>query len=285
MPQRKHILSNEYEEATDAALRESTGRWNARVFAKVRVADAVDIDTCGLKGDEYSYAMKAHFDFAVDHADEAVVFAVEFDGRTHEIDPSVIARDALKESICTKANLSLLRVDAGYLRRIGRFVLLGWMVEIWFLYQDFYRRQEAGLVPDDEVFHYGMVLAEFDGQREIAMPYDPFIRYRAEVWSSFEKHLCLDPVPQTVQARDPLGFVVTLATLRLPRGGMLMGISRCRSFKFSPISVWELSEELAICDVAEKLRRYLLGGRDPDPEEVVQGWHKRLGTWEQQGPY
>lgn len=285
MPQRRHILINKYEEATDTILREAAERWRARVFAKVRVADAVGIAGCGLTGDEYSYALKAHFDFVVEHEDEAVVFAVEFDGRTHEIDPSVIARDALKESICKKADLPLLRVDDGYLRRIGRFALLGWMVEVWFLYHDFYRRQEEGLVPEGEVFHYGMVLAEFDGQREIAMPYDPFIRYRAEIWSSFEKCPCLDPVPHIVQARDPLGFVVTQATIRLPEGSVLMGLSRCRSFNFSPIDVWELGEELATVDVADKLRCYVLGRCDPDPDEAVQRWHKRLDAWEKRGPY
>ena len=62
---RKRILTNEYEEATEIALTESALKCNARVYPKVRVADALEVNHSGLTDDEFSYSLKAHFDFLV----------------------------------------------------------------------------------------------------------------------------------------------------------------------------------------------------------------------------
>ena len=58
---------NEYELATDSALRDAAVRYGARVHAKVRIADVVDIRE--LTGTVRSYALRAHFDFIVADAD------------------------------------------------------------------------------------------------------------------------------------------------------------------------------------------------------------------------
>ena len=47
MDRRRKLLVNIGEAATDSALREAAARNNARVFAKVRVADALTIDRSG----------------------------------------------------------------------------------------------------------------------------------------------------------------------------------------------------------------------------------------------
>lgn len=125
MERRRKVLTNEYEEATHAALLDAAARCGARVFPKVRLADALNVESSGLTRDEYSYALKSHFDFVVERKGEPVAFAVEFNGQSHERDARVIVRDTLKNSICNKLGMPLLRIDAGYLRRDGRFTLLG----------------------------------------------------------------------------------------------------------------------------------------------------------------
>ena len=147
---RKPILVNEYEEATDAALQDAASRSGARVMPKVRVADALNIENSGITSAEYRYALKSHFDFVVARENEPPAFAVEFDGPNHDRDVTAIMNDNLKQSVCKKLGMPLLRVDAGYLRRIGRFTLVGWLAEIWFLSEDVYAAQERGEVPPYE---------------------------------------------------------------------------------------------------------------------------------------
>jgi very-short-patch-repair endonuclease len=111
-------IMNEYELATDSALRDAAVRYGARVHAKVRIADVVDIRE--LTGTVRSYALRAHFDFIVADADGNPLFAVEFDGPSHDRDPEVIRRDALKDRICDQEGFALLRIDDGYLRQVSR---------------------------------------------------------------------------------------------------------------------------------------------------------------------
>ncbi|HZU04334.1 MAG TPA: DUF2726 domain-containing protein [Chloroflexota bacterium] len=84
MDRRKRLL-NEYEEVADELLRQAAERCGARVSTKVRVADALEIANSGLSNEEYSYALKSHFDFVVSDGNGKAAFAVEFDGRQHEI--------------------------------------------------------------------------------------------------------------------------------------------------------------------------------------------------------
>jgi hypothetical protein len=108
-------------------------RNGARVFPKVRIADVLDIADSGISDREYGYALRAHFDFVVAETDGTPHFAVEFDGPQHATDRATIQRDALKAALCQRGELPLLRIDAGYLRPSGRFTLLSWLVELWFL--------------------------------------------------------------------------------------------------------------------------------------------------------
>jgi hypothetical protein len=53
-------------------------------------------------------------------------------------------RDIMKNMICERLCLPLLRVDAGYLRSVGRFTLVGWLVELWFIYGEFCAMRDRG---------------------------------------------------------------------------------------------------------------------------------------------
>jgi hypothetical protein len=161
MDRRRKILANEYEALTDKALREATTQCGAKVFAKVRLADSLHLKSSGISNEEYSYALRAHFDFAVARGDSMSAFAVEFDGPKHDTDPDFVRRDALKNSICDKLGMPLLRIDADFLQPIGktRFTILGWAVELRYLYEGFCQAQETGQLPYyDEVFDYSAFL-------------------------------------------------------------------------------------------------------------------------------
>jgi hypothetical protein len=74
------------------------------VYAKLRVADAIAIDRSGISNEEYSYALKAHFDVLVAR-DNLPILAIEFDGAGHN--PK---NDHLKNRLCDRFGLPLVRV-------------------------------------------------------------------------------------------------------------------------------------------------------------------------------
>lgn len=83
MDRRKKIIVNDYEESTELALNRVAKKQNARVFSKIGVADAIDINDSGLSHEAYAYALKAHFDFVFTDASSMALFAVEFDEGHH----------------------------------------------------------------------------------------------------------------------------------------------------------------------------------------------------------
>src|SRR6185503_17574285 len=73
-------LLNKSESVVDHKLAAVCKEWSARVHNKVRIADVLFIEDSGISGNDYSFALKSHFDFVVTDADYLPLFAVEFDG-------------------------------------------------------------------------------------------------------------------------------------------------------------------------------------------------------------
>ena len=112
MDRRRRLLVNEGEIRTDEALREAAEGIGFRVHAKVRLADALAVDRSGLSTEAYSYALWSHFDWVVaDEKSSRPEFAVEFDGESH-VEAQARRRDALKDEICARLGLPLLRIDS-----------------------------------------------------------------------------------------------------------------------------------------------------------------------------
>ena len=62
----------------------------------------------------WRYALQGHFDFLLAYTTSSIrYFAVEFDRPSHMRNPDTIRRDAMKNTICQRLCLPLLRVDAG----------------------------------------------------------------------------------------------------------------------------------------------------------------------------
>jgi Protein of unknown function (DUF2726) len=269
----KRVLVNKYEEETDAGLKEAAARSNALVFSKVGIKDILDIDKgrALLTKEEYSYAFKAHFDFVVTRADTSPVFVVEYDGSMHYADPATIERDKKKNAICQKLGMPLLRIDSQYLRRIGNFSLIGWLTELWFIYEEWVEAQEKGLVPYDEPFLYFLVLG-----------YDPFAASRIFIQRLFEEKRILDPAPTVATAIDDQGYARAIAWVRVTEELTVLGHARCLFFMtrlIPSVGAHSLAEELAIVDAAEKLKRYCRGDYQPVNNEEMHEWHDRFYQW------
>lgn len=281
------ILVNEYEEAADASLRRACDRWNARVFPKVRVADAIGIESGAIEPALHRFALMAHFDFVV--ADEAnrPQFAVEFDGPTHREDPKQIERDRKKDEICDLACLPLVRAGSRSLRKRGRWQLLEWLAEMWFIRRDLRNArwsEEDGDAWAEARAHYGLGGDEDEddfnyqwtglvrlGLHSFAF-HDPFADARKEIaeflWSRRW------PLPHSIQAcstegDDPVsGYVV----VPIDEKTGLLGRGRCnlrRFWNFANVLPEMFAQDLALADAADQLGLYQRGELVPLSVEAI----------------
>lgn len=262
MDRRKRLLDF-HEEATLVMLNKVALQNKAKVFAKIRIADALEITSSGLSDIEYGYALKAHFDFVVANTVNSALFAVEFDGLSHEHNATVIANDAKKNSICKKLGMPFLRINADFLtRKIRRFTLLSWLTELWFLNEAFEQAQKEGTIPDDEPFCYFAILAESLTDK-ITFPYDLSLPSRAFLNKCCEQERCKDFTPAVHIANDVNGYTFGVALIRLNEENVVVGRANCRSFMFQPVSAQELCQELATIEACEKMKAYLSGKYRP----------------------
>lgn len=268
----KKLLVNKYEEATDKALREAVEKYNARVFSKVGIKDALDIDKNNfLTKEERNYAFKAHFDFLITRDDSLPIFAVEYDGSRHSSDPATIERDKKKNTICQKLGMPLCRIDSAYLKRVGKFSIIGWLAELWFIYEGWCKAQEDGSIPPDEPFLFFLV-----------MGYDPFAPSRIFIQKVYKKNRILTPTPEVATAIDDQGYATAMACIKITDDLTVLGYARCLFFMVPPIpsiGPHSLSKELAVVDAAEKLKKYLEGKYQPLKEEEIHVWQKRFIKW------
>jgi Protein of unknown function (DUF2726) len=280
---RKPIL-NRSEAAAESALREAAKKNDARVFTKVRIADALSIDRTGLSAPLWRYALQGHFDFLLaDTASSIPYFAVEVDGPSHRRNPDIMRRDVMKNTICEQLCLPLLRVDAGYLRSVGRFTLIGWLVELWFIYEQFCAMQDRGDIPHDEPFMYFSLFESMPNGR-FRSSYGLSDDARAFVWHVWGQGTCTQPVPEELSTWDDEdGYSVAHAILPLTAGGTLVGSARCRSFRFPPVSPQELAGELAMVDLGDKLRRYRKGAFRPIGESELVKLREQTAGWIREG--
>ncbi len=127
-------------------LREVCDRRSARVYAKVRLADVLPIESSGLPEGLYEFALQAHYDFIITDLNQYPLFAVEFDGPGHD-NPTQVARDAKKNELSRRFSFPLLRIQAGDLHRSEwRFDRLTELTEQWFDRRGFEPRDHLAVV-------------------------------------------------------------------------------------------------------------------------------------------
>lgn len=90
------------------AVLESVVPDDLRVLCKVRVADVID-----TFGADFRTVSQKHFDFVVcDARTFQPRLVIELDDKSHQ-SPAAQKRDAVKNQVCARAGLSILRVTAG----------------------------------------------------------------------------------------------------------------------------------------------------------------------------
>ena len=190
MPTGLKRLLNSDEEVVDGLLKEICEHRGARIFVKMRLADIFAIDGSGLDSEAYSFALKSHFDFTVSDTENRPLFAVEYDGPSHDTEEQM-RRDQLKHRVVDHFDFPLLRVRDQHLERRfrgGRLMtnplaeqlrstpilklpeefremaskarqkttpidwdLLSWFIENWFHYRELDLSYERGEI-DDEIY-------------------------------------------------------------------------------------------------------------------------------------
>lgn len=247
----KRIL-NEPEEVTNKILNDVTSKYEASVHIKFRVADVLEIRNSGLHDNEYKYALMAHFDFLVTDKDHIPKFAVEFDGSQHKTDASAIRRDELKNSICRKFDLPLLRITSAYFEKIGQFpTILSWITELYFLQKLFYDAQDKGQIPQDEPWMWFSVVG-----------YDPVVRYRVFIEKAYEKGLCCDPLIGFMSGRskDSKSYA-TLSILKLQNDKYIIDSVECLAINYFAIPAREIATEISAYNIYKKLKKSLEGNK------------------------
>jgi hypothetical protein len=278
-------MVNTGELATDAALREVAARCGVRVFPKVRLASALDLNRSGVSHDEFSYGLKAEFDFVVaDSESGRPEFAVEFDEPHHLTDPITIARDRKKQAICARIGFPLLRIGAEFLQRREQYTLIGWLLEAWFLERTFNAAQERGEIDAGEPFMYFSCFEETpDGMRSFSLDGSA----REAFVTAFRNGLVEGwPTPETVNTTPQSNpeFHEAYSILPLVDGRYVIGRARLRNFGwFAGLGAWELATDLAVADCGDKLRAFRAGKLTASGAEQLSALRARTKGWSRQG--
>lgn len=246
----------------------------ARVFIKVRVADVLPINGSGISDGDFSYALKAHFDFVVANAESDPLFAVEFDGPRHATGRQS-ARDERKNRLCKRFDFPLLRIVSRYVSRsVHGMNLLTWLVEVWFAAEDFQEAREDGQVQYDEPFDPMFILRT--SGRDQAFPYwlaRPAL-VQVQRWSKAGR--CLDPTVSHYVGTTDSGAVRAIGYVRIDEERGVLAKSGLYSFYFG-FFMTDLVGDLVQIDTYEALRRVLNGAASPIPmteiDEKLASFH------------
>lgn len=210
----KKVL-NLHEEAVSQRLKAICDEHGASVYAKLRVTDVLRIENSGISNEEYAYALKSHFDFLVTNSEHDPLFAVEFDGPSHDSFDQA-ARDIIKNRLCERFGLPLLRVRSAHLlRRYDGWDLLSWIVDVWFLQQEADRMYTNGELPYDFDFDPALIISSSNRKRRF--PYWLGLDAQLKIQALQKKGVILDMVPSIYHGVDDSETHRALAFLRIDR--------------------------------------------------------------------
>ena len=103
----RRLIASQGEQRTERLISQIFG--DSRPYAKVRLADVFDREDSIWSAYERNFMIASHFDFLLSDDQMKPVCAVEFDGPHHSL-AQQFKRDLLKNIVCLKAGLPLLRL-------------------------------------------------------------------------------------------------------------------------------------------------------------------------------
>ncbi len=146
-------LLNRSEEAVRRELEKIASDNGMRVFSKLRLSDVIEKSGSYLTNREFVFYTRAHCDFVVADADARPIMIVEYDGPLHQSNAEQQERDEIKNELCRRAGLGLLRINDRYVTKLYRgMTVLRWIIEVTEMEKAFYAAQEDGQIPWDEPF-------------------------------------------------------------------------------------------------------------------------------------
>jgi len=248
-------IFNKYEKITYERLEKVCIDVNASAFPKVRLADIFSITNSGISNEEYSFALKSHFDFTVyDNKTLLPLFAVEFDGKFHRTETQKF-RDQIKNRLVSRFDLPLLRINTRYLEKKYRNLdLLSWCIEVWFLADAFYAAQKNGTVPYDEPFAPESIYSLSGNNKKF--PFFLSFDIRNAIRRLYEQKQIKSFVPNSWIGTDNNNNYYGISWLYIDNETGVFTTSGMRSQNF-PVSEVDLLEEIMIFDLYEQLLGYL----------------------------
>lgn len=254
------MLVNSYESAADRMLREIADEQGDRVTLKSRLADVIDVDgMIGLSRRVKTYALAAHLDFVmVDKETSRGRFAVELDGRQHFSDSATLERDALKDELCERAGLPLLRITSDFARKVGRWRVLSYLAEAFYRSEAFFEAQEQGYIPDDEPFCMGSFIVRDEQGR---MSFDTL---DAGVILAFHQHYRTGRLPALLPDVYSMDLpeqraVQAYGWLAVAPNRYLLARTVVRRFLFQGIGPSDLAEQLTMVEMGNLAQQWLRG--------------------------
>jgi hypothetical protein len=266
------LLVNNYEKLTHDKLAAACRAESARVCPKVRVKDALPIEQSGVSAEYFRYSLQSHFDFVVADKDWNALFAVEFDGPLHDsLDAE--RRDLIKNELCHRFGLPLLRVNANHLqRRFRQWDLLSYFVETWFLKRAFDDAQAKGTIPVEEDFDPMFVFSDGGEKR---WPYWFAAPSQIEIQRLQKAGKIAHFAPSHLIGRDPAGNYRCLAYLKISDDAWAVIRTAMRAQLFD-VRTSDVVWQVGIVELRERLDEILDQGAPPHRHTEVEALVRRF---------
>jgi very-short-patch-repair endonuclease len=146
-------MLNRSEEVVYRELQSIASDNNMKVFAKPRLSDVIQKDNTFLTQREFDFYTRSHCDFVVTDDLFRPVMIIEYDGPLHQSDEKQQERDQIKNELCKRAELGVLRINDRHVTKLYRgMTVLRWIVEVTELEKVFNEAQGRGQIPQDEGF-------------------------------------------------------------------------------------------------------------------------------------
>lgn len=258
-------LFNESEKRTNTRLKEICDEYGASIYPKIRIADVLPIENSGLNADLYQFALKSHFDFVIYNSLDLPLFAIEFDGPTHN-SKTQITRDQKKDTLCKYFTFPILRINNLYLEKKYRnYDLLACFVDIWFLREFFFEAQDNGALSKDLCFD-PMAIIDYP-KRKNSFPFFLSLDIRVKIQNLQKNRRCLSFAPSEWIGIDGKGNYYGITWLQIDEDTGVVVSTGMKSQCFPIYS--EILSELLCFLIYDKLTKILNGASSGTPWQDI----------------
>jgi hypothetical protein len=133
---RKDLLSRSEERALGLLERALLGR-GYRVYVQIPLRKIIDREEANLPRDEWNMLQHGEVDFLVVNRDEGmgIEFAVEFDGHPYHRSEHVQVRDRIKDLLCARVGIPLVRIPDEAIGEREQITVLEWIVDCFHVFR------------------------------------------------------------------------------------------------------------------------------------------------------